>query len=131
MKARIIATPSFWKHLTNFWTFLAIGLALADFFASHQYRQIANVVGIVYLAILGIYAGNKEFDRWYEDHKSRFRGEAFVIIWTVILTIMILFAISSPQKYQVSEPLVTIYTAVIGIFALTQRSKALFMRKSR
>ena len=113
------------KLILNLWTVIAICLFAADFFSGNKYNSSASVIGIIYLALLGIYAGEKEYIRWKTRFVSRFSGEAFVAIWTVL---MVTFAIAAPLSqgaFRLPAEFAVVYTSVIGVFAITQHSKNL------
>ena len=84
---------------------------------------------MVYVGILGLYVGTKEFDRWYEMHSSRHPGELFVIFWTIIIFALMGVAFLSDGKYHLSFEAVAVYIMVLSVFALTQKSKSLHERK--
>jgi small-conductance mechanosensitive channel len=113
------------RILTNIWTFVALFLFSIDFFSGNKYNSQASAVAVIYLAILALYAGTKEFDRWYHYHKSLHIGEYFVVIWTALVLIMVMLAPFSKGAYKLPGELVATYIAVVGILILTQRSKAL------
>jgi MFS-type transporter involved in bile tolerance (Atg22 family) len=118
-----------WRQLTNLWTFVAMGFFLFDFFTGDKYSGYAAAVSIIYITILGIYVGTKEFDRWQDSHHSKRRGEFFIIIWTVIILFFIITAIISDGKYRMPSEFTATYIALLSIFALTQRSKFLHNKK--
>ena len=120
-----------WRALTNIWTFAAIGFFIFDFFTGDKYSTASSAISIIYIAILGIYTGTKEFDRWQNAHKSKRRGEIFVFVWTGI-TIFFFAAIPfSGEKYKMPSEYIAAYIALLSIFALSQRSKFLHNRKEQ
>ena len=54
----------FWKILADFWGYVAITLFALDFVSKDHYRIESTGVTVIYLAILAIYASNKEYHRW-------------------------------------------------------------------
>ena len=56
---------------------------------------------------------------------SRFLGESYIVIWTAIMIIFVLTATFSAGRYRLPAEFAIIYTSIIGIFALTQHSKAM------
>jgi hypothetical protein len=99
-----------------------------NFFARDGYDIFIAPFSVIYVGVLSLYAGTKEFDRWYDFHESRHPGEWFVIGWTVlILTLTILSFIL--KGYTVSSETVADYIMVLSVFALTQKSKQLHRRK--
>lgn len=106
-----------------------MGFFLFDFFTEDKYSGYAAAVSIIYITILGIYAGTKEFDRWQNSHHSKRRGEWFIIFWTMIIIFFIVTAIVSGGKYRIPSEFTATYIALLSIFALTQRSKFLHNKK--
>ena len=114
-----------WKFLSNFWALVALVFLSIDFIYQHAYSVAAGACGIIYVAVLGIYVGNKEYERWKEHHKSLFRGETFVIIWSVIIFIMLITSFVTAGIYSISGSMIEVYIAILALFAITQRSKSL------
>jgi len=118
------------RILTNSWTVVAMFLFILDFYSFSQYSSVTSAVGVIYIAILGLYVGTKEFYRWHEFHDTRHIGEIFVIVWTAVLFLIIFSVVFINKDYHISGELIAVYTAIIGIFALTQNSK-IFFRESK
>ena len=117
------------KTILNLWTILTVIIFTIDFFSGNKFDSSASAIGMIYLAILAIYAGEKEYTRWKKKFISHYIGEIFVIIWTVIMVIFVVTAPLSQGLYKVPAEFAIVYTSVIGVFAITQRSKALHGRK--
>ena len=120
-----------WRQLSNLWTFTAMGFFLFDFFTGDKYSGYAAAVSIIYVTVLGIYVGTKEFDRWQEKHHSRRKGETFIIIWTIVILFFIITSIASNGKYRMPSEFTATYIAILSVFALTQRSKFLHNQKEQ
>ncbi len=114
-----------WKRLTNLWTLITISLFTLDFLSHHRYPSGAASVGAIYIGILGLYVGTKEFDRWQHDYASTAKGERFIVAWTAIVIAMALWAVLSGGRYTLPTEIVATYIAVLSVFALSQRSKFL------
>lgn len=71
----------------------------------------------------------KEYDRWKTRFISHFAGEAFVVVWTIIMIIFVIGALFSGGVYKMPTEFSIIYTSVVGVFAITQHSKALHQRR--
>ena len=119
----------FLRILTNSWAVLTLFIFWLDFYSLGKYDQLASPVGIIYVGILSIYAGEKEFDRWQKHHKSRFRGEMFVLIWTISITFMAISSIITKGYLSLPKDTASIYTGILAIFAISQKSKSLFREK--
>lgn len=117
------------KIVVNFWAFLTMTFFIVDFFSFNTFDTSASAIGVIYIAILGIYTSEKEYTRWKSKFKSRFIGEGFILIWTIIMAMFIVIAQLSKGTYIVPEGFALVYTAIIGIFAITHHSKNIKRRK--
>jgi hypothetical protein len=117
------------KIILNSWTVIAIFIFCLDFFSGNKYDSVSSAIGIIYLAILGIYAGEKEYSRWKNHFISQFLGEAFVILWTIMMVIFVITAPLSLGRFRVPAELAIVYTSVVGIYIITKRSKTLHRDK--
>ena len=121
----------FWRFLSAVWTAIFIPFIIIDFFIEGKYEFLVAPMSAVYLGVLGLYAGTKEFQRWYENHQSRHPGEWFVVIWTAVVGTLFLTSFYLEGRYRVSADIVADYIMVLTIFALTQKSKSLHKKKQR
>lgn len=115
---------TFWKRLADFWALFTITLFTLDFFTHHRYKASATAIAIIYIAILGIFIGEKEYFRWKRTYISKFFGEGFVILWTVVLATLILISFIS-KNYDLPEEMALVYISVITFFFVSWKSKAL------
>jgi hypothetical protein len=76
-----------------------------------------------------LYAGTKEFDRWYEIHEGRHPGELFVLGWTILIFCLLSLSVALGKDFRVSSEAIADYIMVLSVFALTQKSKSLHRRK--
>jgi len=129
MKNKIWPDRQTLKSVLNFWTFITMALFILDFFSGNKFDSSASAIGIIYLAILGIYAGEKEYTRWQDGFVSRFIGEFFLVIWTILMAVFAVAAPVSAGAFKIPADFAIIYTSVVGVFAVTQRSKALKAKK--
>ena len=113
------------KWILNIWTVITIFILFLDFFSGGKYSSQSTSIGAIYVALLGIYVGQKEFIRWKTNFMSEYIGEIFIGIWTAMMIIFVLVAPFSNNLFRVPTEFAIIYTSVIGIFALTQHSKYL------
>ncbi|MFA6197663.1 MAG: hypothetical protein WC734_00715 [Patescibacteria group bacterium] len=121
----------FWKYIADFWSIMTIGLYTLDFFSKNKYNSAAGAISVLFISILGLYAGSKEFDRWTRGHASKFHGEYYVPIWTFIIALLSLLAVFSHGQYQLPSEAVATYIGVLGIFVITQKSKGLHFNRRR
>lgn len=121
----------FWRLLSALWTAIFIPFIIIDFFIEGKYEFLVAPMSAVYLGVLGLYAGTKEFQRWYEIHPSRHPGEWFVVIWTVVVGALFITSFYLEGRYKLSPDIVADYVMVLTIFALTQQSKRLHRAKKK
>jgi uncharacterized membrane protein YoaK (UPF0700 family) len=120
-----------WRWLTNFWTLVFMVLLVVNFFTGNKYDFLIAPFSVIYVGILGLYVGTKEFDRWYDLHESRHPGELFVIAWTVVIFALLILSIALQDGHKVSSEAIAVYIMVLSVFALTQKSKKLHQHKHR
>lgn len=119
------------RLILNLWTLATMILFAVDFLSGNKYDSSVSAIGIIYLALLGIYASEKEFSRWKRKFISKFSGEIFVIIWTIIMLFFVICAPFSNGHYKIPPEFAIIYTSVIGVFAITQKSKSLYQTQGK
>lgn len=120
---------SFWWYLTSTWTiivFLAIGW---DFYENNGFASFTTPLLVLYVAVLAVYAGNKEFERWCKVHRSAHPGEIFVIAWTILIMTIFILTVVLDKPYKISNEIISAYIAVLSILAITRRSKSLYQKK--
>ena len=83
---------------------------------------------MIYVALLAIYAGDKEFERWHRAHQSAHPGEIFVGAWTVLVFGILILDFILDKPYRISGEVVSAYIAVLSILAITRRSKMLYKK---
>jgi hypothetical protein len=118
-----------WRWVTNVWTVVFVLFLIWNFFAKGTYDLMIGPFSVIYVGVLSLYAGTKEFDRWYEFHESRHPGEWFVIGWTILILALTILSFVLGRGYTVSSETVADYIMVLSIFALTQKSKQLHRKK--
>ena len=118
------------KMLTNIWTIITILLFCLDFLSGNKIDSSAAAVGIIYIAILGLYVTSKEFERWQtKGYPSQYFGEIYVIFWTIIMLIFAVGAATSNGLFTMPGEFVITYISVLGILAVTHRSKQMHQKK--
>ncbi len=107
--------------------------AVVNFALSDRFDSLVAPLSIIYIGVLSLYVGTKEFDRWYDMHKGRHHpGEWFVIVWTAVIASLFIGTMILGPAHKVPSEIVADYIAVLSIFALTQKSKRLHTeRQSR
>ncbi len=131
MSKGILAGEKTWRIISNFWTTVFLIFLVINFFMGGRYGFLEGPLSILYVSVLTLFAGTKEFDRWYEKHEGRHPGEWFVAVWTLLIFCLLVFSILNRGSYKISSEVIANYIAVLSIFALTQKSKRLFQEKKR
>ena len=115
----------FWKILTNFWGFVTAIVFLATFFNVWDLSHLLTDITIIYLSILSIFAGVKEYSRWKsKNFLSKYNGEIFVLAWTILMMLFIIITAYN-QSYKLYSQFTATYLSVLGIFAISLKSKNL------
>lgn len=115
-----------WRWLTNFWTIVLYAAIIYDFVYNNAIISLIGPMSAIYVATLAVYTGNKEFERWSEDHNSRHPGEVFVIVWTIIIFFLFTASFMLNRTYKMPESIISTYIVVLGVLAITERSKLAF-----
>jgi ABC-type transport system involved in cytochrome c biogenesis permease subunit len=121
----------FWREIINLWTILFVFSIIYDFVGNNSLSDILGPLSAIYIGVLAIYVGNKEFERWYNRRKGKHPGEFFVILWTVLIFTIIILDIAFKKDYVLPSSVVSSYLAVLTILVLTRKSKALYKRKNK
>lgn len=104
---------------------------IVNFVMRNHYEYLIVPMCVLYTGILTLYVGTKEFDRWYENHRSRHPGEWFVILWTVVIFVLIVASLILGKEYAVHSDIMAVYIAVLSLFVVTQKSKSLHRERAR
>ena len=127
----IFQNEKIWRVLTNIWTVIFIAFLIFDFFQFNKFEYLTAPFSFIYIGVLGLYAGTKEFDRWYEMHEGRHPGEIFIIFWTIVIFGLLGVSFFMDGGYKVSSEALADYIMVFSVFALTQKSKRLYEKKKK
>ncbi|MFQ5676223.1 MAG: hypothetical protein ACE5G1_10030 [bacterium] len=127
----IFRSEKIWRALADIWTVGYIAYLFANFFSEGMYDFLVVPLSFLYIGILGIYVSTKEFDRWYDLHRGAHPGEWFVALWTIVIFLLFGFSFYLGQEYRLAHESVAVYIAVLSVFAVTQRSKALYREAQR
>lgn len=85
----------------------------------------------IYIGALAVYASNKEFERWYDKHRSQHPGEIFVILWTILVFFLFVAGVFKQEVYQLPGAIISSYIAVLTILAVTRKSKQLYRARHK
>ncbi len=122
----------FWRYVTNLWCLVCYGVIIYDFLYEGTVTNILAPVLVVYVSLLVIFVGVKEFERWYDSHSSKHPGELFVIGWTLlIIGLFVAKVIMHKDSYVMPEEVLSTYIAVLSIMAITQKSKKMLRGAKR
>ena len=118
-----------WRNVAALWSIIFFIVIAVDFFQENAlyHAKLMMPLSTIYVVVLAIYAGEKEFERWYEMYEGRHPGELFVFAWTALMIFLIIgSSVSRNHAYEIPEPVTAAYLAVLGILIITRRSKALY-----
>lgn len=127
----IRSSPRFWWKLSAVWTVVVYAAIISNFFKNGAYNNGLDALLVIYVAILAIYAGDKEFERWHDRHSHRHPGEAFVIFWTLIVVGIAACQFIFDKPAGLTSEIVATYIAVLSVLAVTRRSKSLYAKRIR
>ena len=120
-----------WQILTNFWTFIYIVFIVFNFARENAYDFLVSPMSALYIGVLSLYVGSKEFDRWYANYRGRRHGELFVVIFSVVILALLIGALVLGESYKVPSDIVATYIAILSIFILTQKSKRMYEKRRK
>jgi hypothetical protein len=122
-----------WRLAVDFWTGVFFAAIIYDFFRENFIAdsQIMIAIATIYVAILAFYSAEKEFRRWHHMHTSMHPGEAYVLIWTVFIVLLISAQAFLHLDYHMPPEVSASYIAVVSILALTRESKNWYKKKDK
>lgn len=118
-----------WRYLTNFWTILSFFVIFENFRRAGALSHLLGPVLSIYVAILAIFSAEKEFERWNWREKKRHLGEMYVWAWSILIVSMVLYIFITRSNYRIESEIFSTYIIVLGILAITRKSKQLFVEK--
>jgi len=121
----------FWRYLINFWSFVFFLFIILDFISGNGYKELLNILSVVYISALALYSSNKEFERWYDQHESKHPGEIFVVIWSILIFFLFSLSFIFKGNYQIPTSVISSYIAVLTILAVTKKSKEIYTIKHK
>lgn len=126
-------STSFWRTLTNLWTFVFFAVIIYDFFTENSLTENHVILGIaaIYGASLAIYSAEKEFKRWHNIHEGRHPGEVYTILWTILIIGIIIANIYLHKHYHLPPEVSATYVVILGVLAITQESKNLYKNRKK
>lgn len=124
-------SPKLWWYLLNLWSLVVFAAIIFNFAGNGVYDKQMDALLVIYIALLAIYAGDKEFERWHDNHQSRHPGEIFVFIWTVLMAGLAVCQFIFDKTSGLTSEIVATYIAVLSVLAVTRRSRALYAKRRR
>jgi hypothetical protein len=126
MKKKMV---NMWRILVNLWSIIFFIAIFYDFLGHNSLNGLLNIISTVYIAVLMIYVGDKEFERWYAKIEGIHLGEIFVFIWTGIMIALLILDLLKKELYHVPDCVVTAYVSVLTILVITRKSKQVYQEK--
>lgn len=118
-----------WRFLANFWGALTAIFFITNFFGVLDLNEASKTLAIIYISVLSIYTGVKEYNRWSsKKFLSQHNGEIFIILWTVVMLGFILFNSYNPGRYHIAGEFTATYLSILGVYAISLKSKNLKQR---
>lgn len=120
-----------WRYLTYCWTLLFYAAIILDFCGNGVMKELFGVLSAIYVAVLAIYVSDKEFERWQDLHSSQHPGELFVIGWSLLIIGLLIAELVVNKTYRIPDLVIYVYITVLGVLAITRKSKDLYNKKSK
>lgn len=120
-----------WRSISDFWTILAFLVIIEDFRQGGGLEHIIGPVMAIYVVVLAIFSAEKEFERWYLYNIGRHRGEIYVFAWTALMGGMFGWIYFTHSHYEMPEEIFSTYIVVLGILAITHKSKEIFHQRKK
>jgi hypothetical protein len=116
------------RFLSGLWGWITIFLFGLDFFAGHTYKVSVTSASVIYGTMLALYVGSKEYERWQQKNQkypSKYFGEVYVVIWTLVMIIFVLLAPFSDGLFKIPAEFPAVYLTVVSVFIISRQSKLL------
>ncbi len=121
----------FWRNMTAFWTVVLFFVIIWDFINNGSHADLLSVICAIYAVVLSVFSADKEFERWNDYHEERHPGEIYVIIWTVLVFGILFLDFAFEKTYRIPSEVIATYVVVLGILAVTRKSKSIYKIKHR
>jgi len=121
----------FWWRLVSFWTVAVYAAVIFNFYRNGLYDKELDALLVIYIAMLAIYASDKEFERWHDHHSGRHPGEVFVFFWTILIMAIGACQFIFNKPGGLTSDVVAAYIAVLSVLAVTRRSRAIYYQRRR
>ncbi len=115
-----------WRYLADFWTIVAFVTIGVNFIKHGALHEVLGPVLAIYVAVLAIFSAEKEFERWHWRNGGKHMGELYVWLWTILMVGMFAIIVITHSEYRIEEEIFSTYIAVLGVLAITRKSKEMF-----
>jgi len=120
-----------WRYLANFWTLVLYVVVVLDFLSGNTMVEFLGPVCAIYIAVLAVFSAEKEFERWHDYNIGRHPGEGYVFLWTVMIIGLLVLEFSHYREYVLPSEVFSTYIVVLGILAVTRKSKTHYKRSHK
>lgn len=124
-------SANLWRYLVYFWTVVFYAVSIGDFIGNNTLTNYLGPLAAIYVGILAVYVGQKEFQRWCHMHDGRHPGEWFVIGWTLLVFSFLILDFIFSKPYIIPDVLIYTYITVLGVLAITIKSKKIYRKKHK
>lgn len=126
-----VLSASLLRQLVNFWTVILYGIIIFDFIKDNHFTEFLGPVCAIYISLLAIYTAEKEFERWHDHNLGRHPGEVYVFGWTILVVVLLILELFNRGSYKIPPEVFTSYVVVLGILAITRKSKNNYLSKKK
>lgn len=114
--------------LLTIYTLVYLGLMIYDFAMKAKFELPTGMM-VMYIALVGAYAADKEIRRWMGQAEPPRAGSVFVYLW--LLFFLVAFVIQSfKAEFSMPNDLSKISLQVLGIFFGSKASKKIYETKT-
>lgn len=114
--------------LLTIYTLVYLGLMIYDFAMKAKFELPTGMM-VMYIALVGAYAADKEIRRWMGQPEPPRAGSLFVYLW--LLFFLVAFAIKSfKPEFELPNDLSKVALQVLGIFFGSKASKKIYEMKT-
>lgn len=129
MILKVKNAPNMWRYLAYVWTLIFYVAVVYDFLNNNAFDALLGPLAAIYIAVLAIYASEKEFERWHDLYLNRHPGELFVAGWSLLIIFLLLAEFVFHRPYHVPDVLIYTYVTVLSVLAITKKSRSLYEQK--
>ncbi|MDD4900838.1 MAG: hypothetical protein PHS62_01840 [Patescibacteria group bacterium] len=124
-------SEKYWRWLANIWLAVIVFIIIIDFWSGGHYTYLISPISLLYITLLTVYIGSKEFKRWFNHYQGHHPGEIALVIWTVLIFILIISNAYLGSSYHISQDTISTYLVVVTLFIASRGSRAFYTRRQR